>query len=228
MYASADAGDSWSPIVRDLPAVLERGGADDRVKGSYRGTALAVPSRTQVRLRACRAQRPGSQTHLGELRPVGTRVKRSEYGTAEADALIRSIPVVRRLFSPHMLDENAIAPLKEFLSKVPAIEGKIGSGLLDDGCWWVKFAINVEHRLAWRVVQELGHVLNYLSVSERLPTVFMPVSPPPYLNGAPKEFLSWVIECRDMDFKPETCVQWLEGRLPQPVNDEEQWKTEDE
>jgi len=78
------------------------------------------------------------------------------------------------------------------------------------------------------VVQELGHVLNYLSVNERLPTVFMPVSPPSYLNGGPKEFLSWVIECKDRDFKPETCAQWLEGRMPRPVDDEEQWKPDDE
>jgi hypothetical protein len=108
------------------------------------------------------------------------------------------------------------------------VKGKIGSGLLDDGCWWVKFRINIEHRLAWHVVQELGYVLNYPSLEERLPSVFMPVSPPSYLNGGPKDFLSWLIECKGQDFKPETCAQWLEGRMPQSVDDEEQWKTDDE
>jgi hypothetical protein len=73
-------------------------------------------------------------------------------------------------------------------------------------------------------VQELGHVLNYLSVDERLPTVFKPVSPPPYLNGGPREFLSWVIECPTGDMQPDTIVDWLEGRLPQPVSDESAWK----
>lgn len=73
------------------------------------------------------------------------------------------------------------------------------------------------------MVQELGHVLNYLSVDERLPTVFKPVSPPPYLNGGPAEFLSWVIECSDSTCKPDTVAQWLEERLPQPVNDISQW-----
>ena len=29
-------------------------------------------------------------------------------------------------------------------------------------------------------------------LNERLPTVFMPVSPPPYANGPAREFLSWV------------------------------------
>jgi len=78
------------------------------------------------------------------------------------------------------------------------------------------------------VVQELGHVLNYLSVQERLPTTLKPDSPPPYLNGGPKGFLSWVIESKDKDFNPETCAQWLEGRMPRPVSDAEQWKAVDE
>jgi len=91
----------------------------------------------------------------------------------------------------------------------------------------MKFTIDIDHPLAWSVVQELGHVLNYLSLDERLPTVFMPVSPPPYLNGGP-DYLSWVIECKDKDFTPEICAEWLEGHLPRPVEDPEQWKHEDE
>ena len=127
-----------------------------------------------------------------------------------------------------MTNNNAIGPLTQFLSRIPAIEDKVGSGLLDNGCWWVKFAINIDHPLAWSVIQELGHILNYMSVSDRLPTVFMPVSPPPYLNGGPKQFLSWVIECRDIDFKPNDCAEWLEGRMPRPVDDKEQWKHDDD
>jgi hypothetical protein len=94
---------------------------------------------------------------------------------------------------------------------------------LDGGGWWVKFAINIEHRLAWNTVQELGHVLNYLSLDERLPTVLMPVSPPPYLNGGPREYLSWVIECPTHHMQPDKIAEWLEGRLPRPVNDEAAW-----
>jgi len=60
----------------------------------------------------------------------------------------------------------------------------MGSGLFDDGRWWLKVTIDIDHRLAWNVVQEPGPVLNYVSLDERLPTVFMPVSPPPYMNGA--------------------------------------------
>ncbi len=55
----------------------------------------------------------------------------------------------------------------------------------------------------------------------------MPVSPPPYMNGGPDEFLSWVIEAKDPDFRPGTCADWLEGRLPQPVDDEAAWNMED-
>jgi hypothetical protein len=127
-----------------------------------------------------------------------------------------------------MSDETALQPLREYLSKVPGIEGQFGFGFFDDGRWWMKFTIDTQHELAWRVVQELGYVLNYLSLDERLPTVFMPVSPPPYLNGGPRDFLSWVIESKDKDFQPAACAEWLESRLPRPVNDLEQWADLDE
>jgi len=87
----------------------------------------------------------------------------------------------------------------------------------------VKLSIDIAHPLAWRVVQELAHVLNYLSVNIRLPTVFKPVSPPPYLNGGPKNFLSWVIECNDSEFSPADCAEWLSGRLPRPVMELKEW-----
>ncbi|HWB91533.1 MAG TPA: hypothetical protein VG605_06760, partial [Puia sp.] len=66
--------------------------------------------------------------------------------------------------------------------------------------------------------------VNYISLEERLPTVFYPVFPPPYLNGGP-EFLSWVIESKDKEFSPALLSEWLEGRLPRPVDDLKQWKT---
>jgi hypothetical protein len=125
-----------------------------------------------------------------------------------------------------MLDPRAFQTLLDYLSKVPAITGTIGTGMFDNGGWWVKFQIDPNHPLAWNVVQEFGHVLNYLSLDERLPTTFMPVSPPPYLNGGPTDFLSWVIECKDGQFRPGTCMKWLEGRLPRPVDDTSQWPIE--
>ena len=116
--------------------------------------------------------------------------------------------------------------LESFLQRIPAVGNAIGKGD-SDGLWWVKFKIELHHPLAWNVVQELGHVLNYLSLEERLPTVFMPVSPPPYMNGGPHRFLSWVIESEDAAFSPEDCAEWLEGRLPRPVEDEAEWQEED-
>jgi hypothetical protein len=118
--------------------------------------------------------------------------------------------------------------LLTFLARVPAVEtndtpwGGFGSEMSDTG-WWVKFSLNIDHRLAWHVVQEIGHVLNELSVSERLPTVFKPVSPPPYLNGGPRDYLAWVIECHDSNMRPGTIAEWLEGRLPKPVEDASAW-----
>ena len=122
--------------------------------------------------------------------------------------------------------------LLSFLEKLPAIDlpagrKSIGQGTFENGSWWVKFGLNTAHPLAWRHVQELGFVLNCLSTNERLPTVFKPVSPPPYMNGG-VEFLSWVIESTDPAFTPDECAQWLQCRLPHPVDDLEQWKMDEE
>ncbi|MEO5715205.1 MAG: hypothetical protein ABIT37_17130 [Luteolibacter sp.] len=111
--------------------------------------------------------------------------------------------------------------------KLPAGRKSIGTGRFKNGNWWIKFHLDIEHPLAWRHVQELGFVLNYLSIDERLPTVFMPVSPPPYMNGG-AEFLSWVIESTDPTFSADTCAEWLNGRLPRPVDDLTQWNTDSE
>ena len=126
-----------------------------------------------------------------------------------------------------MSDERAFKRLEEYLAKVPGMVQPFDHGFLEQGQWWVKFSIDISHPLAWNVVQEFGHVLNYLSVNERLPTTFKPVSPPPYMNGGPKEYLFWVIECSDKEFKPGTVAKWLEGRLPRPVEDIEQWRKEE-
>jgi len=122
-----------------------------------------------------------------------------------------------------MNDDSAFYSLETFLASVPGIVPPFGHGFEKESLWWIKFSIDIENHLAWHVVQELAHVLNYLSVSERLPTVFKPVSPPPYMNGGPGKFLSWVIECSDKTLKPDTVASWLEGRLTKPVGDVEKW-----
>jgi hypothetical protein len=127
-----------------------------------------------------------------------------------------------------MPDDQDFGTLIEYLQRIPAVRRPVSAGHFDDGGWWVKFSIDVSHKFAWHAVQELGHVLNYLSLNERLPTVFMPVSPPPYLNGGPAEYLSWAIECRDGEFKPGTVMKWLEGRLPRPVESEAEWARSDD
>jgi hypothetical protein len=129
-------------------------------------------------------------------------------------------------------EADPFSPLLDFLGRLPAIDlpagpKSIGSGTFENGNWWVKFSLKHEHPLAWRHVQELGFVLNYFSLEQRLPTVFMPVAPPPYLNGG-AEYLSWVIESKDPEFSPAMCAEWLEGRLPSPVEDPESWETEHE
>jgi len=64
------------------------------------------------------------------------------------------------------MDDRAFTKLTDYLSRVPAIEGSIATGSAADDNWWVKFTIDVDHPQAWNTVQELGHVLNYMSLDE--------------------------------------------------------------
>lgn len=122
--------------------------------------------------------------------------------------------------------------LIDYLARVPAVRTNetpsrgIGTGS-GGTIWWVKFPLDLDDPLAWHVVQEFAHVLNLLSLEEPLPTLFKPVSPPPYMNGGPREFLSWMIECPEGAMEPDAVAQWLEGRLPRPVEDREAWESED-
>ena len=123
-----------------------------------------------------------------------------------------------------MMDFKA---LLEFLAICPAIHKSVSHGVFDNGTWWIKFRIDIRHKLAWNVIQEFGFVLNYVSLEQRLPTVFYPVSPPPYLNGGPLQFLSWVVESKDVNFTPANAAEWLKGRLPNPIDDESKWPSDD-
>ena len=114
------------------------------------------------------------------------------------------------------------------MRRVPGVESPLEKGQYEDGRWWIKFTLDIDHPLAWRVVQELGHVVNYLSLEERLPTVYYPVSPPPYMNGGPEEYLSWIIESTQKDFHSGKLAEWLESRLPSPVDDLSQWEEEED
>lgn len=125
-------------------------------------------------------------------------------------------------------DPRRFETLTAYLSRIPSVKGTIHTANNEDGNWSVQFSLDIDHPQAWNTVQELSSVLNYLSIHERLPTLFKPISPPPYLNGGAREFLSWIIESTDPEFKPGTCMKWLEGRLPNPVDDLEQWGFEED
>ncbi|RBL86476.1 hypothetical protein DDE05_10230 [Streptomyces cavourensis] len=122
---------------------------------------------------------------------------------------------------PRPLHAN-LPRLVDYLGRIPGVR-VASSEVQPDAYWWVKLTIEPGHPLAWRVVQELGFVLNYFSVQEKLPTVFKPVSPPPYLNGGPEEHLAWVIESTWNYIDPGWIAQTLEGSLPRPVDDAQSW-----
>jgi hypothetical protein len=123
-------------------------------------------------------------------------------------------------FIPEHLED-----LKQFVSQIPGVD-VMGTSDPDDSRWWVQLRIDRNSETAWHVIQNLAYVLNDLSVTERLPTTFKPTSPPPYLNGGPDEFLSWVIEADIPFLGPSVITAYLKQRLPDPVTDEKEWLTE--
>jgi hypothetical protein len=140
--------------------------------------------------------------------------------------LLEQYVAPRELLNPRTI-ERGLPKLVEFLNRIPAVT-VISSSKPSEPQWWVKVNIDIEAEVAWKVVQELGFVLNYISLRERLATVFMPVSPPPYLNGGPKEYLSWAIEAAIPFVDPATIAAQLEASLPNPVDDLNQWLEENE
>jgi hypothetical protein len=128
-------------------------------------------------------------------------------------------------FKPKNVEEN-LPVLIDLLNKIPTIK-VISSDIGVYSKWWIKFDIDINHKLAWHVVQALGFVLNYISLTELLPTIFKPVSPPPYLNGGPDGCLSWVIESQIPFLDPGYIATVIAERLPNPINDEQQWLQED-
>jgi len=59
------------------------------------------------------------------------------------------------------------------------------------------------------------------------PRSFILFHPPPYLNGGP-DFLSWVIESKEPEFTATNLKEWLESRMPNPVDDSSQWDNFDD
>lgn len=138
--------------------------------------------------------------------------------------LERWMPPVENIDRRVLIDN--LQGLVEVVSKIPGVR-IISSATVPGGYWWIKFDIDIHHKLAWNVIQELGFVINGISIKERLPTLFMPTSPPPYLNGGPEEFLSWVIESRLPYFQPTYVTEAILGRLPNPIDDESMWGFDD-
>lgn len=121
--------------------------------------------------------------------------------------------------------DSGLPVLVSYLNQIPGVS-VISSQVSGDAYWWVKLNIDIKNKYSWNVVQELGFVLNYISLNEPMPTVFKPVSPPPYMNGGPEDYLSWVIESTFNYIDPKWVKETLEGRLPNPVDDLEQWECE--
>src|ERR1022692_1264387 len=121
---------------------------------------------------------------------ISTRLQLEADGlgkTTEArviDILNRNIAAENNFDNEYI--NNGLEKIKTLLAKIPSVRF-VATSKIGEPFWWLKFGIDIKSKIAWNVVQELGHILNYLSVSEKLPISFYPVSPPPYMNGGPEE-----------------------------------------
>ena len=120
-------------------------------------------------------------------------------------------------------DTHGFEKLAGILDQIPAVKGVLNSGSDAHRVWWIEFSIDIKHRIAWNVIQEISHILNYASYDEELVSVFKPVSPPPYKAGGPDESLTWTIESRSESFSPGTCAVWLQNKLPDPIDSIDAW-----
>jgi guanosine-3',5'-bis(diphosphate) 3'-pyrophosphohydrolase len=221
-------------VVEDTPVTLDR----LRSEGFTPEIVAAVealtkrPGETRMQAAARAAANPIARLVKLADNAENMDLSRIKNPTPKDFARLEEYKQVRQLLIGAEGNEGTVQhdfdELLAYLERVPAISGPVSTGEFEDRNWWVKFSLNLRHPLAWNVVQEFGCVLNYLSIIERLPTVFRPVSPPPYLNGGPGEFLAWVIESKDPTFKPDAVAECLEGRLPRPVDDLEQWKVDND
>ena len=118
---------------------------------------------------------------------------------------------------------DGLPQLVTFIRALPGV-ALISNSSSGQHRWWIKFTIDLADEFAWRVIQELGFVLNFISLTELLPTVFKPVSPPPYLNGGPEENLAWVIEATVPFVDPISILAVLQERLPNPPGERASWR----
>lgn len=112
--------------------------------------------------------------------------------------------------------------LERFVKRIPCVRDAEGHDEMEDR-WSFWLELDISHEIVWHVIQSFAYVLNGLSLTATLPTRFFPTSAPPYLNGGPYTYLSWRIECTDPKFTPALCQEWLEDRLPKPVEEHAAW-----
>lgn len=123
------------------------------------------------------------------------------------------------------IHEKKLSKLVTYLNRLPGTQASAGR-FTKEG-WHVSLSIDIHHPLAWNVVQELGFFCNSPSIGQGSGLEFFPISPPPYLNGGPREFLSWILSYTGSSFSPSEVAKSIEGVLPQPVDDETEWSHEE-
>ncbi|MCH2082647.1 MAG: hypothetical protein MK226_09665 [Saprospiraceae bacterium] len=53
------------------------------------------------------------------------------------------------------MNEKAFQSSVEYLERIPAINSSMATRTDEEGSWWGKFQIDIEHKFAWHAVREL-------------------------------------------------------------------------
>src|SRR5206468_3966562 len=142
--------------------------------GSIARSSRAIPRRRRVPADGAHSTVPGMLARGAG--PGGAHRERALH-RIKADRRCRR----RRWKVKRKVKRVDFGPLLAFLGRMPAIrpiEPDVGPASNDEGAWLVKFQIDISHSAAWTTIMDLGYVANWISVTERLPTMFKPVSVP--------------------------------------------------
>ena len=122
--------------------------------------------------------------------------------------------MARDYLIPETLNDSFSKPLKmeyptfdwlrKFLNATKATKF-VTARLFEDGRWWVQFKLDLNHKMIWTVIQELGYVANNMVLIGKLPVKLLPWPSAPE-NGPPESMLFWRIERYDGRFSPDDFV----------------------
>ena len=134
-------------------------------------------------------------------------------------ALATQLVELRR--SSTAVSRQGLQRLITLLDQLPCLDN-FDSGEAESQCWWISFELDTGSPIAWRVVRELGLLLNTRCSSKLFCIVFKPL---PHEGDCAN--VRWEICSTAPGLDPAEVARWLRENLPQPMNEESAWVEEE-